>query len=244
MAITSAGMYRFLTNAYQQTANSLELLNSEVKFLEGKKVMYVDIINKTQKQIDSKTNRIDQLSTIRIQQEVRLDSLYSRRNYSIAKRTEAIMVDADNQIKLINSESDSLLKVIQAQQDSIGSINTEILFKNSNSNITADIGPLKYLGELTGAPLKNIINWFTILLVLVFDPLAIVLIIAFNRIMNKEEVQKELPIETPTIEYIAKQPVIQNEPAPQIQEQTPIIESTTPPQPKLHTQNNGPYRIG
>jgi len=49
-----------------------------------------------------------------------------------------------------------------------------------NNNITGELGPLKYLSGLTGIPMDKIINWLLLTIILVFDPLAIALVIAAN----------------------------------------------------------------
>ena len=245
MIITSAGIYGFLTNAYQKTANSIELVNNEISLLNGKRILYDNSIVKIQSQIDNKNKRVEQLSNLRNIQEVRLDSLYARKSYTTAKRTEAIIIDADKQISRLNSENDSLLHCIQINQDSINNINTSILEKNSTSIVANEIGPLKYLGELTGVPLNKIINWFTIMLVLVFDPLAIILIISFNKIMFKEE----LPVQPIPIEDLIK-PIMVPEvavPSPEIkvepivQQPVQTLHKETPPTPQQPQQ---PKRIG
>ena len=40
-----------------------------------------------------------------------------------------------------------------------------------------EIGPLRYMAELTEKPMNVIVNWFTLLIVFVFDPLAIAMVI-------------------------------------------------------------------
>jgi len=43
-----------------------------------------------------------------------------------------------------------------------------------------ELGPLKYMAELTGQPMATIVNWFMILIIFVFDPLAIAMVVAAN----------------------------------------------------------------
>jgi len=40
MLITSAGIYGFLSNAYQKTANKLEIHEGELSVLDGKKQLF------------------------------------------------------------------------------------------------------------------------------------------------------------------------------------------------------------
>jgi len=44
-----------------------------------------------------------------------------------------------------------------------------------------ELGAIQYISEITGASLQTVVNWFILLLIFVFDPLAITLIIATNQ---------------------------------------------------------------
>jgi hypothetical protein len=43
-----------------------------------------------------------------------------------------------------------------------------------------ELGPLKYMSTLTGQPMETIVNWFMMLIIFVFDPLAIAMVVAAN----------------------------------------------------------------
>ena len=48
-----------------------------------------------------------------------------------------------------------------------------VLEKKTTSDVAGEVGPLKYISELTGSPMANIVNYLILLLIFVFDPLAI-----------------------------------------------------------------------
>jgi hypothetical protein len=50
-----------------------------------------------------------------------------------------------------------------------------------NSDVAAELGPLKYISEITGKPMAQVVNILLLIIVFVFDPLAISLVIAANR---------------------------------------------------------------
>ena len=225
MIITSTGIYGFLTNAYQQTATKVELLDGEVGIIENKKTYFQDNIKRIQTQIDGKNNRITTLSDVRSQQETRLQTLYDSKSNAAAKRTERLIKDADIQIKLLTTEIDTLNANITAFNDSIANLDKSILTKNSNSDVAGEVGPLRFISNITGSDMNTVVNWFTILLILIFDPMAIALVIVFNRITMKHDTPSEskpvdnddTPIETATdnsndvifIEPIVEQETIQ-----------------------------------
>ena len=56
----------------------------------------------------------------------------------------------------------------------------KILEQQIGNESARELGPLKYMAELTGKPMEQIVNWFMLLIIFVFDPLAIALVIAAN----------------------------------------------------------------
>jgi hypothetical protein len=50
----------------------------------------------------------------------------------------------------------------------------------TNGELASELGPLKYLSNLTGISMDRIINYLLLIIIFVFDPLAISLVIAAN----------------------------------------------------------------
>ena len=57
--------------------------------------------------------------------------------------------------------------------DSLQKYQLEILELENNSEVAGELGPLQYLSELTGVPINKIINYLLLVIIFVFDPLAI-----------------------------------------------------------------------
>jgi hypothetical protein len=51
---------------------------------------------------------------------------------------------------------------------------------------------LKFVSELFNLDIQTIVKWFTIIIVLVFDPLAVSLVLAYNNITEKKNKKEEL----------------------------------------------------
>jgi len=64
--------------------------------------------------------------------------------------------------------------------DSINRTDIALLDKEISNEAESELGPLKYLAETTGYPMNQVVNWFLLLIIFVFDPLAIALVIAAN----------------------------------------------------------------
>ena len=55
-----------------------------------------------------------------------------------------------------------------------------LLNKEISNENERELGPLKYLSKTTGRPMDEVVNWFLLLIIFVFDPLAIALVVATN----------------------------------------------------------------
>ena len=64
--------------------------------------------------------------------------------------------------------------------DSISVYDVKLLEKQITNEAVSELGPLKYMAELTGQDMGKIVNWFMLLIIFVFDPLAIAMVIAAN----------------------------------------------------------------
>ena len=147
------------------------------------------------------------------------------------------------QQKELNVDIDSLSYEIKNNQDSINTNQSLILQKNSNAIIAHEIGPLKYLSELIMIPMNKVINWFTLMLIFVFDPLAIALIIAYNKIVTSADQLESVGLKELDTTMIIKEdstarPNINNSDNPESQIPQPIenikdtiVSQTTPPEP-------------
>jgi len=183
MIITSVGIYGFLSNAYQKTANKLEIHEGELGVLNGKKIVFEKSLADNQKIIDGKTKRLDQLSNLRTNQESRLDGSTSNRARNSVRSDIA---SANSEIQKLTLDIDELNVKNSVLSDSISSYNVKGLEKKANNAIAGEVGPLKYISELTGVPMSNVVNYMILLLIFVFDPLAVALILITNKVFILE----------------------------------------------------------
>ena len=202
MMITSAGIYGFLSNAYQTTANKLEIQTGQVSVLDNKKALFQKNIGDNQKIIDTKNKRIDQLTNLRTTQETRLDSA---KNNAAKDKVRNDIQKASDEIQKLSGEIDGLNTKNATLSDSVGVYTVKTLELTSTSQITSEVGPLKYIAALTGYPMAKVVNVLILLFIFVFDPLAIALILMTNRLFEIEDETsvadtKEEPIKEPLID--------------------------------------------
>ena len=184
MVITSLGIYGFLTSAYQTTADQLGVVEKQVKVIELKK-------DRFQEQLDyyniEKSNLTKSILDLRngisnnvIQYTDTLGRIITTQSSSTRKLLTKELETAVNTRANINVKLEQLT-------DSITKLELQVLDIESNNEVAAEIGPLRYMAELTEKPMNVIVNWFTLLIVFVFDPLAIAMVIALNKLIGRHD---------------------------------------------------------
>jgi hypothetical protein len=168
--ITSAGIYGYLSSAYQKTADQTSIVDSRVASLETKKKLYEN----TRAGILQEKQSLSELK----------GSLSKGSTTQFTDRKGNLVVRSNNasikQIENASKSDDKLSFKLDIINDSIFSIESKILEVKTNATATSELGPLKYLSALTGITMDRIINWYILVIIFVFDPLAIALVIAAN----------------------------------------------------------------
>jgi hypothetical protein len=75
--------------------------------------------------------------------------------------------------------------------DSLQKFQLQVLELDNNNEVAGELGPLQYLSGLTGISMDKIINWLLLIIIFVFDPLAISLVIAANFAFEKAYPKKK-----------------------------------------------------
>jgi len=180
--ITSAGIYGFLSSAYQDTANKVENSDKSTLVITKRKDMLQKQLDQAEKQLESKSNRQNTLSDMRNRQQTNADNLISNNKSASSVRTQ--MNQLSKESGLLDNDIRVLQDSIASKTQQISSLDNEVLAISTDSDLANEIGPLKYIAKLTGKTLDEVVNWFIIALMLVFDPLAIALVVAANFVFS------------------------------------------------------------
>jgi hypothetical protein len=200
MLITSMGIFGFLSRAHiEQTAGAVDV---------GTKIEQLALdISVEQQKIDNNTKIISQLDAA-------VDSLIGAaatqgQEKSRANSREARKA-AEEATKLRKSqevERARLQAEIAQSNDKIANINKEKLtLEQQVKKIEAEVGPIKYVASLIYGDnpdvdtLEKAVRWMIIILVVVFDPLAVVLILAATSgLQYGRQRKQEVPLPTPEV---------------------------------------------
>ena len=179
MIITSGGIYGFLSGAYQETATQSELLDKSLMIINQKQVRFQEtksdlVIEKSQINKSIADLRIALSNPAQIQYIDKESGTLITTSSSSARRA------LQNELTLATTSRDDINIKIEAVMDSINRTDMALLDKEVSNEAESELGPLKYLAETTGQPMNEVVNWFLLLIIFVFDPLAIALVVAAN----------------------------------------------------------------
>ena len=186
--ITSMGIYGFLSAAYQETYSKLSVVDNQKSFIQQKVDFYKSDVERYDTELKSISDRVSQLSGAKSQQiqykdqDGNLVNTVSTRELRLAQ--ERLGTEETNR------------REVQAKRevaaDSLQKFQLQVLELENNTEVAGELGPLQYLSGLTGAPMDKIINILLLIIIFVFDPLAISLVIAANFAFDKARPLKNL----------------------------------------------------
>jgi len=224
--ITSAGIYGFLSNAYQLTANKDKIVTRGIELIDTKQKVFEQ--SKSEYSVEKET-------IIKSISELRKSLANPGQVQFVDKKSGKIVTSTSNNAQARKSleiqledaikRRDELTKKIQIASDSIGKFEVQKIETENNSDAAAELGPLKYISGLTGLPMDRIVNYFLLLIIFVFDPLAIALVLASSFAFDK--MQREISEKTRILNSSISEPSSVEEKKSEVvsnNENTPAVE--------------------
>ena len=187
--ITSMGIYGFLSAAYQETYQKLSVNENKIEFLDQKREFYQQDVARYDDELLRISGNISNLSNARatsIQVRDTTSATGVRNTISTAE-----LRLAQNRIEVEEQNRRDVQARREIAADSLQKYQLEILDLENDTEITGELGPLQYLSGLTGTPMDKIINWLLLVIIFVFDPLAISLVVAANFAFGQAFPKKE-----------------------------------------------------
>jgi len=183
--ITSLGIYGFLTSAFQDTFNQFSVNEKEKTFLQQKEKFYSDDVARYDEELERISNNISTLSNAKSQSiQVRDTSVVGGVRTTISTAELRL---AQSRINVEEENRKSVQAKREVAADSLQSIQLKILDLDTNLEGASELGPLQYLSGLTGYGMDKIINWLILIIIFVFDPLAVALVVAFNNALKVDK---------------------------------------------------------
>tara|TARA_R110000803_G_scaffold183535_1_gene245861 strand:- start:2072 stop:3208 length:1137 start_codon:yes stop_codon:yes gene_type:complete len=227
MLITSMGIFGFLSKAHiDQT------------LIGGDNTLKIELldtrINEQQRKVDDATKVISQLDS---SVQTLIDAQRIRGSSGSISVRESQSVERESLNGIISKASERIITFRESRQD----------FSKDQLKYEAEVGPIRYIAEFIYSEkankemLESAVRWVIILIIFVFDPLAILLLIAANISLSKPKMMrtavnvKELDEEWTEINVETETPQAEPEPEIVIENENPentvsfqIIEEETP----------------
>ena len=219
MCITSLGIFGCLSDAFQRNFSQYSLNLSRIQSLKSQQNFYIS-------QIDFNKNKLKDLIELQKTYQTSLDNAV-KQDVTTTKTTDggffsSAKTEKVTDIKLVESKN----KIVEGSQSNINNLfsqistvtsdlqnlekqsldNSQEIMKLESDNTKGEIGTFKFVADAFGLKIETAVRIFIILIVIVFDPLAVCLVIAYNSIIKKIE-NLELPKPQQTTQNLAEKPL-------------------------------------
>jgi hypothetical protein len=219
MCITSLGIFGFLSDAFQRNFSQYSLNLNKIQNLKSQENFYLS-------QIDFNKNKLKDLIELQKTYQTSLDNAV-KQDVTTTKTTgggffSSAKTEKITDIKLVESKN----KIVEGSQTNINNLfsqistvtsdiqnlekqsleNSQEIMKLESDNTKGEIGTFKFVADAFGLKIETAVRIFIILIVIVFDPLAVCLVIAYNSIIKKIEDRKE-PKSEQKIQNIKEKPL-------------------------------------
>ena len=174
MLITSAGIFGYLSNAFQQQNIKLQQVDREILVFQTK--------------IDQNTAQIEQLSTQISESNKNQTTILGK-----GKVNNRLLRSIDNRDRQIGKINDKIAKLQEENAKNNEEINK---IRLNNLDLEKEVGGFKFVAQAFDVELDKVVKWFMFLIVFVFDPLAIALVLALNKLLkeNKPKIEENEPL--------------------------------------------------
>jgi hypothetical protein len=214
--ITSLGIYGFLSSAYTVSKAEYSLDEGKINNLESIKAKKKEILvqyddrlkklNESKKEQEQRLNDAVKSTTMVEGKDKDGDKIVY--NDKRAQQTKDKMIDVSSKaIESANTEYSNLMKEYDQTQREILELETQILTNKQVQVKKSDILTFKFIAEGLGLDLDRTVRYFILILIFVFDPMALALVLLYQH-LRKIKVNN---VETHVIEK-EKEKIIYKEP--------------------------------
>ena len=202
MVITSLGIFGFLSDAFQRNFSQYSLNLNKIQSLKSQQNFYMS-------QVDFNKSKLKDLIELQKTYQTSLDNVV-KQDVTTTKTTggglfSSAKTEKVTDIKLVESKN----KIVEGSQSNINNLfsqisvvtsdlqnldkqsldNSQEIMKLESDNTKGEIGTFKFVAEAFGLKIETAVRIFILLIVIVFDPLAVCLVIAYNSMIKKIENQ-------------------------------------------------------
>ena len=221
MIITSMGIFGFLSKAHLDQTVPTGDVAAQVQLIDEK-------INNERDTIANARSLLSQLDKAVVDISNAPDREVNGRTISSAERALQVRrQQAQDRANLTRTIEQSQARIVKLQEE-------KAPFAKDLRKIEAEVGPIKYIAALIYGDnpdanlLEKAVRWVIIILVAVFDPLAIMMLLAATESRSWAAARREPQVESPPAVPAPPAPT----PTPALPAETPVTSDTQPPAPE------------
>ncbi len=182
MAITSMGIYGFLSSSYKESFSKMENVETQIELLEKKRDGYqlqLDLVNDEKTSVTQTITELSKgLSNNVIQyKDPETGEIITTTSSSTRRALEKQLDKATERQEVLNGKSDEL-------SDKVFDLENEITDVKLGDDSSSELSSLKYLSDVTGMSMDDVMKYFILLLIVIGDPMAVIMVIVFNKVVN------------------------------------------------------------
>ena len=183
MLITSAGIYGFLSNAYQITSNKNNIAESKINIVRAKSN---NLITRLKSLEEEKESIIKDITELRngLSNGTMVSYIDRKSGEKITSSSSETRKSLESQLNDATKRRDNISDKIEDISSQVDGFEISILNMETNNDAAAELGPIIYLSKVTNIPMDNLMNYFILMIIFVFDPFAITLVITVSYLVN------------------------------------------------------------
>ncbi len=177
MAITSMGIFGYLSSAFQSNVLPYQEQQQQIELL-----------------VNDKTEA-EKLKTERLSREDQINKQIANLPDNFVHGRSTLMDANKQELEQIRTDIAEYTEQIRSDTTKIATLKSQVLEE------TAHIGPIIFIAQVFGADVNQAIKWLIMMIVFAFDPLAVMLTVGTNAAILKwkeDKKPKEVPLPEPT----------------------------------------------
>jgi hypothetical protein len=183
MLITSAGIYGFLSNAYQITSNKNNIAESKINIVRAKSNNLTTRLKSLEEEKESIIKDITELRN-GLSNGTMVSYIDKKSGEKVTSSSSETRKSLESQLNDATKRRDNVSDKIEEISSQVDGFEISILNMETNNDAAAELGPIIYLSKVTNLPMDNLMNYFILMIIFVFDPFAITLVITVSYLVN------------------------------------------------------------
>lgn len=195
IVISSMGIYGYLASAYQNSSLELGSVEDRIEMLEGRKSRYTQQIASINQERQGLTSTILTLSQGLTGNTIQYIDPQS--GQLITTQSAAARNILQQQLTSARDRESLLSTQVDVFSDSLIVLDNRVFEVKDASSATRNLGPLLFLSQVSGMSMDKVVNILIVVIMLVFDPLAVTMIVATSVSFDVvRKPRKELKVES------------------------------------------------